>query len=689
MASLKKIIEDGRKSIGSSIAGKPVQKRLYGYGAEDEFYTISERFGTSQLSARDTALKANVGTVADCVDLIAERVSQYEAELYKRAENEEDEEEIKQHEFLDLLSNPQPNNPSGPTGADLLYSTQAFLLLCGEAFWYIPRGKTTKKPKEIILLKPSTVGLKIDKSTGEVTGYVIKKKSKNDVELEVEEVWHFKRPNLDNPYRGLGLVETHSTEILTDEFSSNFVKNFFKNNAGISGVLSLKGMVAGEVFKRFVRQWRQKYEGVDNAGKTAIMRDTDATFTKVGLGLDELDMKALKDMTKDDLLQAFRVPLPLLGKAEGAGLGRGNVESLEYIFAKYNIDPKMDYIDSMLQRMIDFYYPDEKLEIEHESTIPEDKEFEHKQETELLYKVYTVNEVRAKHGLPNVKGGDKLYVPNTMTAIDAQALAEVQNSIKIKKTIKKEMSDEDFFDESDVIQTRYEVKSLKELKRILNKQEKEVLDKAVLFGKEAQNQYFDQAEAEKELTEALLPLLMALLLVQGKLAMQFAGSDPADFAITATIEKEVADSVAKLAKNYTQDTVDALSKTISEGVLEQESVAKIKKRITSVYSDAKGYRAERIARTETLKASNFSTEQAYFQSGVTNKVWSTEPGACPICKALDGTIQKVGTTFFDMGQKIPYIDEKGKEKEYEVGYEDLKNPPVHSNCRCRIIPQRS
>ena len=142
-----------------------------------------------------------------------------------------------------------------------------------------------------------------------------------------------------------------------------------------------------------------------------IIRGDEAKLTKFGLGLDELDMPVLRKMSRDDIGMMFRVPMPLLGKAEETGLGRANVETLEYIFAKYNIEPKLKKIDSVLQVALDRYYSGSGLRVEHVNIVPEDKEYNLARTDKLLDRAITRNEVRALEGLPDINGGDELFIP--------------------------------------------------------------------------------------------------------------------------------------------------------------------------------------------------------------------------------------------------------------------------------------
>lgn len=238
-------------------------------------------------------------------------------------------------------------------------------------------------------------------------------------------------------------------------------------------------------------------------------------------------------------------------------------------------------------------------------------------------------------------------------------------------------------------QTAYEKKYISQVKKVLENQRKEALDnleaKAAGLTKDFQEKLFDDAAADELIRHVLNPVLQALAKDQGDLALLFAGDDEHQFKLNATLLRLITDSTTKMAKNFNDETLNKLNKTLAEGVAEGEGLSKLKSRVEDVYSGAKGYRAERIARTETLKASNYSTNEAYKQTGyVTAKQWYANPGADEECAALDGTIIGLDEDFLKQGGTLEF----GDGQTYQNDYADVTDPPLHPNCRCTILPIR-
>lgn len=196
---------------------------------------------------------------------------------------------------------------------------------------------------------------------------------------------------------------------------------------------------------------------------------------------------------------------------------------------------------------------------------------------------------------------------------------------------------------------------------------------------------FDISEANGIFEKDLYPYLVSMALEQGGLALVFAGDSDHEFKMTDALATAMKNSTRRMADQFNSDTLDALTATLTEGVQAGESLGKLTNRVSDVYDGAKGYRAERIARTETQSASGDATIAAYKQTGyVVSKKWFANPGACEFCEALDGQTVGLDEAFVDKGDTITGTDGGT----YEVSYDDVEAADAHPNCTCTIIPVR-
>jgi SPP1 gp7 family putative phage head morphogenesis protein len=230
-----------------------------------------------------------------------------------------------------------------------------------------------------------------------------------------------------------------------------------------------------------------------------------------------------------------------------------------------------------------------------------------------------------------------------------------------------------------------------ETEKLLDKQKKRIINnlKSERTTKALDEFNFDDGSANDDFVSALTPLEFELAGEQGKLAMSFLGGN-LPFNITEAVRNQIIQRINRMAANFNTDTKEALVKTMTEAYANNESYADIKKRIERVYEEAKGYRAERIARTEVASATTAASTEAYSQAGVTKIEWFTNPGACEYCDALNGTVIGVEADFVPQGGSIEGVDSNGDPtgNVYQNSYDDISGPPAHPNCECDTIPVR-
>ena len=115
-----------------------------------------------------------------------------------------------------------------------------------------------------------------------------------------------------------------------------------------------------------------------------------------------------------------------------------------------------------------------------------------------------------------------------------------------------------------------------------------------------------------------------------------------------------------LAGDINATTLDALRNELALGFTAGESIQQISKRLEGYFTEKAKYRAEMIARTETIAASNEGALHRYELEGIDKSEFYPAPDACSECSVYDGQI---------------YLT---KESHGII--------PVHPNCRCVFLP---
>lgn len=616
--------------------------------------------------SRETLLEQNKQVVFACVSAISEAFAKIKLSTIRTTDGKE----VYQHPVIKLLENPNPDYSK----FQFLELHQAYKQLSGEVFWYLALGERTGLPQEIYIMRADYMSVVPDPESGLVQGYVLSANGKQ-IPLDKKEVLHFKgMPNPLDPLRGLGPVEAGGVYIQTEDFASRYTRNFLFNNAKPSGIISLSGKITPEEFEQLKKKWKDEYGTLDNAGKTAFVRNAQVEFTQFGQNMGDLALGELRRMLRDDIMMLFRVSKPILGITEDVNYA--NAKTAAYLFAK-RIEPEMyrfiDHINSFLMPRYGRMYNNVKLV--YENPVPENESEQADYYTRAVNSWMTVNEIRENEGLPPIENGDSIYMP-----INLAELGGIQEQKTVKKTLlvkKNKILDYTKDQKLAYWKSIYKLQRVYELKfkdlfiPLLEKQMASII--AEFRGKslKAVEDYLLSDEINDEMAKKLNPLILELYALQGQAGMEFAGSS-GKFELTQEVKNYISKRINRFATDFNSETRDFLAKSLIEGVQNGESKTNLVKRIKEVYKEAEAYRTERIARTETIKASNRAAIEGYKQTKyVTGKQWYANPGACELCKQLDGKIIKLEGNFADRGDKI---------LNYTVDYEDVSEPTLHPNC---------
>jgi HK97 family phage portal protein len=180
---------------------------------------------------------------------------------------------------------------------------------------------------------------------------------------------------------------------------------------------------------------------------------------------------------------------------------------------------------------------------------------------------------------------------------------------------------------------------------------------------------FDPEQLKVQAQLDLTPILMQELILAGEEAYRLIGVE--DTYIPYRVADAVKAAVDRFATSMLETDKTVLTNIIAEGIDQGSSVPEIRDNIMRDFGNYSKIQAERITRTEVMRASNMAAEDAFIQSGVVEaKQWLVAPGADGKCQPYSGKIIKLGGNFYEPDDK---------------GFQD-GNPPIHPNCRCVLIP---
>jgi hypothetical protein len=120
--------------------------------------------------------------------------------------------------------------------------------------------------------------------------------------------------------------------------------------------------------------------------------------------------------------------------------------------------------------------------------------------------------------------------------------------------------------------------------------------------------------------------------------------------------------------------VEMLRRELAEGIVDRgESVAKLTKRVKSIFTNAETDRASRIAQTETIRAVHAGQVKSDEESGVVvGYRWLTSTSPCSVCSDLGGMKPvRMGGKFATVGTHRTYSH--------------IYHPPAHPRCVCSLV----
>lgn len=706
---------------------------------------------TDQQTASAKLLLANEEWVYRNNDVIALEVSSIDFELY-RARVVGDElrlDRIGKHPILDLLD----RFNDATSRSDGIYNTQSHKKMVGDAFWLLDdKGINVENiyllnPTEITL---DLGDFSKEDTKAMIKGYQfkteIKKKNGKSEEVEryyqPEEIIHFKKPNPNNPYRGYGAVEAAAKTIDLDSLVNDTQRDFFRRGAITNFVITTEQKLSQDQRKALRAELKSNYTGKNNAFRAMLLTNG---MKPENITMSNKDMEFLAQLKwyRDKIMVIFGNNPASLGIIED--VNRANSESSIRNWKSTTIRSEMA---SLVNTLNEFLLPrwGDNLVLGFADPVPEDEEKTAKQAIELKRGgVITRNEAREMIGYDSTEGGDdfaedritvitnpddKKQLPASLRDIDIkafyrranihskvmtgviqkQSLALAKAIAKKKKKAKKDNKPIVKTDEAPKQFTRQQIEKYYYAQMaIVDVMEKQLENRALQLSTQIVEEGLsnidnEDARSRKTLVDHKMlqakaqatfePLLRQIGTQAGSHAYDLIGIDdpyiPKDY--TKGFVDDIRDNILKFAGSMIDSDVDIMVGMIVEGLKNELSIPQIKRNIRDKFF-GKGreanIQAERIARTETIKASNMGIQDAFEQSGVvTGKEWLAELDSrtSDICEWLNGKVVELDSDWFGKGDSVTFLNLRGEEVTFTANYDDIRYPPAHPNCRSTLIP---
>lgn len=669
-------------------------------------------------------------------DLVALKISTQKMEVCRKTTDENGKEVIepvKNHPLQKTIDNPN----SWQDYHAFMYCYALDLVLMGNAIaWKGPLGQT-------IFHMPSNQLLLIFDKEQSLIGYrrynfnVLEQLPILQGEYPIGEMIHAKRPNPDSMFWGLSPFVPGRKSVLFGRFSSEYLNNFYLKGA-TSGLALEMGQDANEHNSlRLLRSFEAAYTGRKNQRRTMVL-PKGVTAKQVSMTLADQQLKEYVTLNREDILALLKVPKHEVGLQTAGSLGSDEYRTALKNFWSSTIIPMQNIIAGEFNRSYKnllgetFFVRFDNSNVD----ILKENQIEKSNIAAGLLKTHTLNEVRAEvYSLPPLEGGDELPGKNQFQA-SPFGLSTIADQIKSANATELPQQTEQQIKDTpaDILIKKngdWFERHKREIAKAIKDPEKKISQLAIKM-------FADQSIAVIKKLDKILEKASPKKAKQGEskeekfikeiIAAELAGygsdwlNEYKDIAhgisiagyvlgqdLPIRLEEKLPELTDKAKKEMKKDleararrtfelmnekTTDDVYKIIRRGIDNSDTTQQIANQIAGVYSNADKvlYRADRIARTETLGALSIGQNRLTKEAAKTipdlKKLWiSTEDNR---------TRGNPGGLYADSkcdhwGLHGQVVDQDAKFKEPRSGEMlDFPRDPGGSaanviNCRCTFI----
>lgn len=275
----------------------------------------------------------SVGTLFAIVSQIGNAFAATPWHLYRKStqRDKSQREEVLDHAFMTLWNRPNEFY----TGRFFRETVQQHIDLVGEGF--IVLVTVGNIVVEMWPVRPDRM-FPIKHPTKFLTGWMYRGPDGEEIPLAKEEVIQIKLPNPNDPYRGMGPVQSMLDDIDAAKYAASWNKNFFINGAQPGGIIKVDYRMGDDEFNAFVKRWRQQHQGIANAHRVAVLEN--ATWQDTKFSMEDMQFVELRNLPRELIREAFAFPKPMLGTVDD--VNRANAEAGKEIMAEAQTIPRLE-----------------------------------------------------------------------------------------------------------------------------------------------------------------------------------------------------------------------------------------------------------------------------------------------------------------------------------------------------------
>lgn len=456
-----------------------------------------------------------------------------------------------------------------------------------------------------------------------------------------------------NPYgRGVGTARSLADELDADEFSAKHIKQWFRNGARPDLLVFGEGLGAKEI-EHLEQRWTEKVGGVFKRFRPMFL-NRKVEVKELGQNFQEQQIVELRKYERDVVVSVFGIPPEVVSIMQNSN--RATSLAADFHMARWVVLPRAEVQRSAYQTQLMPRYNairQEQAIVDFVSPVEADAEFVKGVFAAHPY-AFNLDETRDLADLPELPDERGKVYPVPFNLVFSREHGDEDGAPgppAVPEPTPEEPEDEPE-DESTgrrARTARAEKITAADVDRIL---------RAIKSG---------------PLEAAIEPVVADVVEAFGESAALAFGSsfDLLDPRVVDFVRHRGAERMVGVADVTKRKVARALRAGIEEG----EGINALADRVSGVFRSSRGARSVAIARTETVRSSNFGNLEGMRQAGVEGKQWlSTRDADVRDTHAeMDGQIQSVDDDFVSTsGATGPYPGE-------------FSDPAESVNCRCTTI----
>jgi HK97 family phage portal protein len=382
------------------------------------------------LSVKETIFYyTTVSAVYKAINLLSKEFSSIVPLLQDKSNNKF----VANNPVNDLLSKPNADI----TRFELFQELSSYYLISGNTY-LMAIGNVNKPPLELFTIRPQNVSIDSQGNSSYVQSYkvslqngdkvVFKPKEVNGllryINSDGRELWHIRMFNPSgDKFKGLSPLEPIFSEVEQLRKSNTHNLSTLVRGARLSGILNPEQPLSDVQRKQLDAQLKELISGSENAGRILVAEGGKISFKEMSQTNKDMDFANLKKDITSVVYNNYDIPLPLismdamtysnyaialLALYDNAVLPLANrfyEELTRFLLPRYNMD---------IGKLRIFYNTIDISALEPRR-IEKAKAYK---ETEATSK----NEIRNILGLPDVEGGNVIYVPSNLVPMGTNPL---------------------------------------------------------------------------------------------------------------------------------------------------------------------------------------------------------------------------------------------------------------------------